>query len=53
MNAAKLKQAELWQLEKRDARIKAQIARILQSVDAKRKWLSKLATRVKHGRIDN
>ena len=50
MNAAKLKQVELLQLEKGDARIKSWKARVIQSgaLGAKRECLSKLVTRENH-----
>ena len=54
--AAKVKQVELWQLEKCDVRIKAWKAKEIQlevRVGAKRECLSKLVTRLKHDRIDD
>ena len=55
MTIALLKQAELWQLEKRDVRIKSWKARIIQSgtLGAKRECLSKLEARLKHDRTDD
>ena len=56
MNAAKMKQFELWRLEKRDVRIKAWEAREIQPearVGAKRECLPKLGARLKHDRIDD
>ena len=54
-DAAKLKQVELWQLEKCDVRIKSWKARVIQSgaLGAKRECLSKLVTRVKQDHIDD
>ena len=54
--AAKVKQVELWRLEKCDWRIKAWEAREIQlevRVGAKRECLSKLVVRLKHDRIDD
>ena len=55
MRVAKLKQAEMWHLEKRDVRIKSWKARVIQSgaLGAKRECLSKLVARLKHDRIDD
>ena len=56
MNAAKLKQVELWHLEECDLRIKALEAREIQlevRVGEKRECLSKSVARLKHGRIDD
>ena len=55
-DAAKVKQVELWQLEKCDLRIKAWEARDIQlevRVGAKRECLSKLVPRLGHGRSDD
>ena len=54
-NATKLKQVELWQLEKCDVRFKSWKARVIQpeALGAKRECLSKLVARVKHDRIDD
>ena len=55
-DAAKVKQVELWQLEKCGLRIKAWEAREIQlevRVSAKRECLPKLEARLKHGRIDD
>ena len=55
MNASKLKQAESWQLEKCDVRIKFWKARVIQSgaLGATRECLSKLVPRLKHDRTDD
>ena len=55
MNAAKLKQAALRQLEKRDVTINSWKARVIQSgtLGAKRERLSKLVARLKHDRTDD
>ena len=56
MNAAKLNQVELWQLDECDSRIKAWEGREIQlevRVGAKRECLSKLVARLKHDRIDD
>ena len=55
-DAAKVKQVELWQLEKCDLRVKVWEAREIQlevRVGAKRECLSKLVVRLKNDRIDD
>ena len=55
-DAEKVKQVELWQLEKCDLRIKAWEAREIQlevRVGATRECLSKLGARLKHDRVDD
>ena len=55
MNVAKLKQTELWPLEKCDARLESWKARVTQSgaLDAKCDCLSKSVARLKHDRADD